>query len=70
MKVYKHKKNNHYYIVYKTTKDRVYFVEWDESNLYYWDNNIRLFHIFKKYLKLVSKLKAILITHGIQKFGI
>jgi len=70
MKVYKHKDNNHYYIVYKVVNDTVYFIEWDGQDIRYWRNNIRLFHLFKKYLKPVSKLKSILIMYEIQKFDI
>jgi len=68
MEVYKHKNNNRYYIVCRTTKDRVYYVEWNGSNLRYWDSSIVLFHVFKKYLEPVSKLKEILIRYEIQQF--
>ena len=71
MEVYKHKGNNYYYIVYKIVKDMVYFIDWDGQDIHYWRSNTRLFHLFKKeYLKPASKLKSILITYEIPKFGI
>jgi len=71
MKVYKHKDNNHYYIVYKTVKDIVYYMEWDEQYIRHWRRSKRLFDMFKKrYLEPVPRLKAILIAYKVQKFGI